>query len=424
MLIEVLKMYVAMDRAMVALTLDEEDVPFRMPEVPGVSSAEENALSLMGRALNPKCQNMPGLIRTMPRKWKKEGRVRGIALSQERFQFIFQSEHDLIDVLEKGVQTFNEWAMVLERWVENPPEDYLQYIPLWVRISHIPVNYYTIPALSALGDIVGKVKVVAFDPSQPVTQPYIRVYVIFNVAYPLRMLKLIDLGERKSATIHFNYENIQKRCFTCQRLNHEKRICPLEVRQRHEEAQLRRNRIIAEKKRMEPVLAPDDPLRGVLEESQVGVNPLTGRPKIATVVLEEMEKYIVSDTGEDIALNIEKIKKTVREVEADPITQKTVLSLEPLPVVTADLNRGKGLVFDYGERELDRRNLDLNVNPEKLLSASMRAMRCENVSNVMVIRNSETSRRDVNQPSGSLAICSTVFKHGSSEPFKSVTVSR
>ncbi|KAH0921618.1 hypothetical protein HID58_021636, partial [Brassica napus] len=94
------------------------------------------------------------------------------------------------------------------------------------------------------------------------------------------------------------------------------------------------------------------------------------------------------------------IKKTVREAEADPITQKTVLSLEPLPVVTADLNRGKGLVFDYGEREMDRRNLDLNVNPEKLLSASMRAMRCENVSNAMALRNSETSGRDVYQPSG------------------------
>lgn len=54
----------------------------------------------MGRALNPECQKMSGLILTMPRKWQKEGRVRGIALSKERFQFIFQSEHDLLD---KGI---------------------------------------------------------------------------------------------------------------------------------------------------------------------------------------------------------------------------------------------------------------------------------------------------------------------------------
>lgn len=77
--------------------------------------------------------------------------------------------------------------MVLERWVENPPEDYLQYFPLWVRISHIPEEYYTIEALTTLVDMIGKVIVVAFDPLKPVTQPYIRVQVLFNVTNLLRM---------------------------------------------------------------------------------------------------------------------------------------------------------------------------------------------------------------------------------------------
>ena len=182
------KMSIAMDRALMALSLEEEEEePFTMPDRPGFTSIEENFLSLMGRTLNPECQRMSRLITTMPRKWQKEGKVRGIALSQERFKFIFNTEHDLLDVLEKGLQTFNEWAMVLERWVENPPEDYLQYFPLWVRISHIPEEYYTIEALTTLVDMIGKVIVVAFDPLKPVTQPYIRVQVLFNVTNLLRM---------------------------------------------------------------------------------------------------------------------------------------------------------------------------------------------------------------------------------------------
>lgn len=110
-------MSVAMDRALMALSLEdeEEEVPFTMLELSGFSSAEENALSIMKRALNLECQKMSGLILTMPRKWQKEEKVRGVALSQERFQFIFQHEHDLLNVLEKGVQTYNEWALVLER---------------------------------------------------------------------------------------------------------------------------------------------------------------------------------------------------------------------------------------------------------------------------------------------------------------------
>ena len=235
----------------------------------------------MGRALNPECQPMARLIIQMPRKWQKEGRVRGIALSQERFQFIFKNEHDLMNVLEKGVQTFNEWVIVLERWVENLPEDYLQFIPLWVQMRNIPVNYYTTVALEALGDIVGKVKVVAFDPTKPITQDYIRVLVRFNVANPLRTSKVIDLGGGKSMVIRFSYEKVQKKCYHYQRLNHEKPVCPILVRQRQEEAQLRRSRVQEELALKKQVLQEHDPLFGVLLESQVGINPLNGRPKIA-----------------------------------------------------------------------------------------------------------------------------------------------
>lgn len=99
-----LKMSIAVDRSLMALSLDEEEEALlTMLDLPEFSSTEENALSLMGRALNPECQRMSGLIITMPRKWQKEGRVRGVALFREKFQFIFKSEHDLEDVLEKDI---------------------------------------------------------------------------------------------------------------------------------------------------------------------------------------------------------------------------------------------------------------------------------------------------------------------------------
>lgn len=87
--------------------------------------------------------------------------------------------------------------MVLERWVENPPEDYLQFTPLWVRIINIPVDYYTSEALTILGDMIGKVTFVAFDPMKLVTQDYIRVQVLFNVANPLRTCKVLNIKGEK-----------------------------------------------------------------------------------------------------------------------------------------------------------------------------------------------------------------------------------
>lgn len=33
----------------------------------------------------------------------------------ERLQFIFEHEHDMLEILEKGVHTYNEWTLVMER---------------------------------------------------------------------------------------------------------------------------------------------------------------------------------------------------------------------------------------------------------------------------------------------------------------------
>lgn len=69
---------------------------------------------------------MADLIREMPRKWQLYDIVRGVALSKERFQFIFKYEQDLEEILNRGAHTFEYWSIAVERWVENQPPTYLQ----------------------------------------------------------------------------------------------------------------------------------------------------------------------------------------------------------------------------------------------------------------------------------------------------------
>lgn len=420
-----LSMSVAMDRALMALTLEEEEEPFIMPDLPEFTSVEENRLSLMGRILNPDYQRMPGLIITMPRKWGKEGKVRGVALSQERFQFIFQTEHDLLDVLEKGVHTYKEWVIVLERWVENPPDDYLQFIPLWVRISNIPVNYYTTGALTTLGDMVGKVIVVAFDPTKAITQDFVRVQVRFNVAHPLRMARVLNV-KGKEVTIHFNYERVQKRCHECQCLNHEKPKCPLMIKKRQDEAQARRQKVMERLPIDVGKLNLEDPLYGVLEETQMGIDPGSGRPKIAKEVLDEMRRYMMADTGEDRAIKVDKLRTTVREAEADPVAQRSVLRLETVPIITRDLNKGKGPVFEYGDKVQKRVEFDLNVNPNKLMAGAFKAFNSYSVTSApLLLLGSEASdESSVASEQRTPSVSSTVFRAGSLEPGISGTIRR
>lgn len=313
---------------MMELSLDEPDEPFTMPDLPQFKSCKRNSRSLIGRILNPECQKMPNLILDMPRKWQKRGKVRGVALSKERFQFIFNHEHDLVEILEKGVHTFNDWTLAIDRWTANPPPDYLQYIPIWVQICNILINYYTAEAITALGDIVGKTIVVAFDPEKPQCQEFVRVQVRFDVSRPLRKSKVINLPEGGSTTVYFNYERVQKRCYECQRLNHEKDRCPILVRKRQGAAAERRQRIVEEKEASKKILTPEDPLYGVLREDQVAMCKETGRRKIAPEVLDEMRRYLLMGSEDEKSIRIDRIRASIAEAEKDPIKKKTVLRLE------------------------------------------------------------------------------------------------
>lgn len=94
--------------------------------------------------MNPDCQQMGKLIETMPKVWRMQGRVRGIALSKDKFQFIFQREEDIETVLADRPWSYDHWTMLLEWWIPTPPKDFLTSFDVWVRIRNIPVNHYTI----------------------------------------------------------------------------------------------------------------------------------------------------------------------------------------------------------------------------------------------------------------------------------------
>lgn len=147
-----------------AMTLIDDD-PIVLSYDPKfrVSAANEN--SLIGRLLNPDCQVMDRMINYMPTAWRVQGRVRGISLSRDRFQFIFQREEDLLTVLKDRPWSYNHWTLLLERWCPSPPRDYLTKLEVWIRIRNIPVVHYTSDTMFALAKKIGKVEEIAYDPN-------------------------------------------------------------------------------------------------------------------------------------------------------------------------------------------------------------------------------------------------------------------
>lgn len=102
--------------------------------------------------------------------------------NRERFHFFFNCEEELVDILERGVQSHNFWVFAMERWVEKPVLDFLQFVPIWVQIRNLPVNNYRTQTILDIGAVLGVVTEIAFDDTKTQSQPCVRVRVLFNVA--------------------------------------------------------------------------------------------------------------------------------------------------------------------------------------------------------------------------------------------------
>lgn len=86
----------------------------------------------------------------------------------------------------------------------------MQLVEMWVQIKNIPLNYYTKYAISTLGELVGQVIEMIFDPNKPQNKDFVRVLVKFNVSKPLRKSKVFNLPKGLSTTIYYFYEKVQK----------------------------------------------------------------------------------------------------------------------------------------------------------------------------------------------------------------------
>ncbi|KAG2270101.1 hypothetical protein Bca52824_064656 [Brassica carinata] len=325
----------------------DEEEPLDLGSDPSYRVLDENETSLMGRLLNPECQSMARMIDYMPTAWRVTGRVWGIALSRDRFQFIFQREEDLQTVLKDRPWSYNHWAMVLERWTANPPEDFLQSMMVWIRIRNIPANFFTTKTMYKLASEIGMVEEIAYDPKVSHTKDYIRALVSFRTENPLKASRNLTIPD-KVITIEYEYEKIHKRCFHCLRMTHEKIRCPL-LRRGNSRDNARGSSQLGEAHTKDPAQ-----LSETYVNHQVAVQPnvrealLDGPPGFPLMFLElsrqdrKMAMMYISHSNETKRLPIiERVKQGIAETQEEAATR--------LPKITRDLDKGKGHVFDFFE---------------------------------------------------------------------------
>lgn len=84
-------------------------------------------------------------------------------------------------------------------------------------------------------------------------------------------------------------------------------------------------------------------------------------------------------------------------------------------MVTKDLNRGKGLVFDYSEKMGESSALSVQSNPDKLLGASLKAHSALSVRSAPVMKRLCYDKDEAGSADSVRPNYPTVFQTGSSK---------
>lgn len=105
------------------------------------------------------------------------------------------------EILDKAVHTYNEWLMVIAKWMDPLPEDHLKFMLVWIQIRNIPVNYYTVKAIEYIGSLVGEVNEVDFYPKKTRIRDYVCAMVLFDVSKSVRRSKIVQFPCRISENI-------------------------------------------------------------------------------------------------------------------------------------------------------------------------------------------------------------------------------
>lgn len=192
--------------------------PVQIPASNNAALIEENRLTLIGRVTNPSIQKTRALVDFFLQHWHVVGTITGRDLGPNMFQFKFNTEHDLLSVLDKAPFHFKRWMLILQRWEPVVSDNFPSLIPFWIKIHGIPLHYWTDEAISAIGSSLGPVV------GKEVEKGRIRVQI--NGLEKLEMQMEISLPSGDVKQVELEYEKLEKHCFLCYSLSHEQDDCP------------------------------------------------------------------------------------------------------------------------------------------------------------------------------------------------------
>lgn len=179
----------------------------------------KHSLTLIGRVTNKSTQKVWSLIPFFTEHWKTEFKPIGADLGNGLFQFQFELESDLLDVLEQRPYHYARWMVILQRWEPTVSPNFPSLIPFWVKVQGLPVHLWTEPIIRAIGEDIGLYE------KADITPLTARMRVHIDGLLPLIKTSVVEFPNGDSVTVTLLYERLDKHCTKCLRLDHKLKEC-------------------------------------------------------------------------------------------------------------------------------------------------------------------------------------------------------
>lgn len=204
------------------LGADEPPIPLPVNVVNEVAAG--NRFILIGRPVMPRRQNIRCIIATLPRNWGHVG-VYGRMIEGRQFQFVFPSEESLEMVMRRSPWAFADRMLIIERWTPSFNPLMLNFIPFWIQIRGIPVQFMSQDIVMHIGREMGMYLDVDYHSDEAARREYARVRVNWNVDEPLWFQRNFQFTSGVNTLLRFTYERLRGFCEVCGRLTHDSGAC-------------------------------------------------------------------------------------------------------------------------------------------------------------------------------------------------------
>ena len=141
------------------LTTEEEEV-IALTDEGRKEEIESCTQSLIGKFLTCKPFNKKAALNTLKRAWGLEESVQIVEVGASLFQFKFNTEYDLERVFRGGPWTFDNQALMLQRWKKGMTAENVRFesVALWIQIWGAPFDMVSPKVATEVGSRLGEVE--------------------------------------------------------------------------------------------------------------------------------------------------------------------------------------------------------------------------------------------------------------------------